>query len=559
MTLAPFVILTVLVAATEPEHDLVIRGGRIVDGSGNPWFSADLAVDGERIVLVGSVTGKGRRELDASGLVVAPGFIDIHSHSDELLLEDGRAQSKVRQGVTTEVLGESTSGGPSSGKLAPAEAVVGGLTVRWTTLGGYLEALERSRVSVNVATYVGLGTLWRCVLGDSFARPTAHEMEELKALLDASLREGAFGLSSMVASPPDMLATKADLIDLCKVVARHGGIYSSHIRNEGEGVLDAVREAIAVGEGAGVRVDIIHLKIADQRLWGRMREVVALLDAARARGVDVLANVYPYTRGNNNLSSLVPPWALEGGRERLLERLGDKTVRARMKQDVTQGVPGWYNHYLAVGGDWSRMLVNGELSERNRGFLGATMDKLIAERSRGRVPSPEPFDILYDFLLEEGGSVSAIYAHHTEGDMTFALSQPWCSIGSDGLAYSVDGALRRGQPHPRSFGTFPRVLGKYVREDRLLGLEEAVRKMTSLNARKLGLDDRGWLRAGCFADITIFDPERISDRATYLDPFQYPIGIEHVIVNGTIVVEGAEHTGARPGRALRSASGGSRG
>jgi N-acyl-D-amino-acid deacylase len=540
--------------AAEPEFDLVIRGGKVIDGSGNPWFHGDIAVRGERIALVGRAPPvSGKREIDARGLAVAPGFIDIHSHSDRLLLEDGSAQSKIRQGVTTEVLGESSSGGPSKGKLPPGEAEVRGETVRWTTLAGYLDALERGGTSVNVATYVGLGNVRRCVLGDSFARPSAAEFEEMKAVLDEALRDGAFGLSSMVAAPPDMLATTDDLVELCRVVARHGGIYSSHIRNEGEGVLDAVREAIAVGERAGVRVDIIHLKIADQKLWGRMREVVETIEAARARGVDVQANVYPYTRGNNDLSSIAPPWAHEGGRDRFLARLRDPAERERMKGDIRKGIDGWYNHYLAVGGDWSRMLVNDSLAEPNRAFLGATMDKIIAGRTRGRNPSPDPLDVLFDFLVEEGGSISTIYAHHTEEDMNRAMAQPWCSIGSDGSAHAVEGPLRRGQPHPRSFGTFPRVLGVYAREKKLLRLEDAVRKMTSLNAAKIGISDRGWLRAGAFADVVVFDPEKVIDRATYLDPFQYPEGIAHVVVNGALVIEDGRHTGARPGKVLRRA------
>ena len=545
-------ILPVHGLAAEPDYDLVIRGARIIDGSGNPWFHGDVAVRGERIALVGRAPpASGKREIDARGLVVAPGFIDIHSHSDRLLLEDGSAQSKIRQGVTTEVLGESSSGGPSKGKLPPGEAEVRGETVRWTTLGGYLDALERGGTSVNVATYVGLGNIRRCVLGDSFARPSAAEFEEMKAVLDEALRDGAFGLSSMVAAPPDMLATTDDIVELCRVVARHGGIYSSHIRNEGEGVLDAVREAISVGERAGVRVDIIHLKIADQKLWGRMREVVETIEAARARGVDVQANVYPYTRGNNDLSSIAPPWAHEGGRDRFLARLRDPTDRERMKGDIRKGIAGWYNHYLAVGGDWSRMLVNASLSDPNRAFVGATMDRVIAARGEGRSGAADPLDVLFDFLLEEKGSVSTIYAHHTEEDMNLAMAQPWCSIGSDGSAHAVEGPLRRGQPHPRSFGTFPRVLGVYARERKLLRLEDAVRKMTSLNAAKIGLADRGWLRAGAFADVVVFDAEKVIDRADYLDPFRYPDGIAHVVVNGVLVIEDGRHTGGRPGKVLR--------
>jgi N-acyl-D-aspartate/D-glutamate deacylase len=459
------------------------------------------------------------------------------------------AQSKVRQGVTTEVLGEGTSAGPRKGKLSPGRATPGGREVTWTTLGGYFDALEKAGVSVNVTSYAGLDNLWQAVMGDSHQRPSAAQFDEMKAILDEAMRDGAFGLSSLLAMPPGSLATTDDLVDLCRVVARHGGLFSTHNRNEGDGVLEAVREAIAVGERAGVPVDVIHLKIADQKLWGRMGEVVDLIEAARARGVNVQANVYPYTRGNNDLASIIPPWAHEGGRAKMLERLKDAKQRVRLKADIRGGIPGWYNHYTAVGRDWGRMLVSGKGA-----YEGLTVDRIIAAKSKGKDPAPDALDVLFDILIEEGGSVPTVYAHHTEEDMRRALAQPWCSVGSDGSAYAVEGPLRRGHPHPRSFGTFPRVLGVYVRESKLLRLEDAVRKMTSLNAAKLGIPDRGLLRAGNFADVTLFDPEKVIDRATYTEPFHYPEGIEYVIVNGQVVLEHGKHTGARPGRALRHGS-----
>jgi N-acyl-D-aspartate/D-glutamate deacylase len=350
----------------------------------------------------------------------------------------------------------------------------------------------------------------------------------------------------MLAMPPGSLATTDDLVELCKPVGRHHGIYSSHIRNEGSDVFTAVKEAISIGERSGVPVDIIHLKIADQKYWGRMSELVALIEDARKRGVNVQANVYPYTRGSNNLASIIPPWAHEGGTARMLERLKDDKQRHRLKTDIKEGLPGWYNHYTAVGGDWSRMLVAGKGP-----YEGLTMDRVMAVRSKGKEPAPDPLDVLFDLLIEEGGSVPTVYEHHTEKDMRLALSQPWCSIGSDGLAYAVEGPLRRGNPHPRSFGTFPRVLGLYVRDHGVLKLEDAVRKMTSLNAAKLGITDRGLLRAGNYADVVVFDPDKVIDRATYEKPFQYSEGIIHVIVNGRIVLEQGKHTGERSGRALR--------
>jgi N-acyl-D-aspartate/D-glutamate deacylase len=373
----------------------------------------------------------------------------------------------------------------------------------------------------------------------------------MKSLLDKALADGAFGLSTMLAAPQEMLATTDDLVSLCEVVHRHRASYSSHIRNEGTDVLQAVREAIAIGERAQVPVDIIHIKIADQRLWGRMREIVALIDEARARGVDVRANVYPYTRGNNDLASIIPPWAHEGGKDAMLTRLNNPELRQRMKRDILAGIPGWYNHYLAVGGDWSRMLISAKLTEKNHRYEGQTLDRVLAARTQGRQPAPDPLDVLFDLLIEENGTVGTIYAHHTEEDMNLAMMQPWCSIGSDGSAFATEGVLRRGHPHPRSFGTFPRVLGVYVRERHILRLEDAVRKMTSLNAAKLGLTDRGLLRAGQYADITLFDPDRVVDRSTFLEPFQYPEGIAAVLVNGKVVLERGKPTGAKPGRALR--------
>ena len=451
--------------------------------------------------------------------------------------------------VTTEVIGESQSAGPFQGKLDPRKVSVKGETVEIRALRDYFAAIERAGISVNVASYIGEGQVWECVMGSSFERPGAAEMQEMKKLVAEAMRDGAFGLSTALMMPPSSLATTEDLIELCKVVRHHGGIYSTHTRNEGLGVFDSVKEAIEIGERAGVPVDIIHLKIADEKFWGRMKEIVALIEEARRRGVNVQANVYPYTRGNNDLASIIPPWAHEGGRSKLLDRLRDPAQRDRVNYDILNGVPGWYNHYTAVGGDWRRMLISA-----NNPYKGLTMDRVIAMKSEGKSPPPNPLDVLSELLIEQNGSVSTVYAHHIEEDMNVALSQPWCSIGSDGSALATDGPLRRGNPHPRSFGTFPRVLGVYVRERGLLRLEDAVRKMTSLNAAKIGLRDRGQLRAGSFADIAIFDEKRVIDRATYEEPFQYPEGIEFVIVNGQVVIDKGSHTNARPGRALRHES-----
>ncbi len=536
-------------SASAAQYDLIIRNGKIVDGSGNPWFYGDVAVKSDRIAAVGAVKGDATRVIDATGLVVAPGFVDMHSHSDWVLLEDGNAQSKVRQGVTTEIIGESTSVAPATGKLKPRTVSAKNQPFEISRLRDYFSAVERAGISVNVASYVGEGTVWECVMGTSFARPSADELHTMKDLVAEAMSDGALGLSTALMMPPSSLATTDDLIELCKVVREQGGIYATHMRDEGLGIFDSVKEAIEIGQRARVPVDILHLKIADEKYWGRMKEVVSLIDEARRNGVNVQANIYPYTRGNNDLVSIIPPWAHEGGRAQLLARLKDAAQRPRLKQDIRDGVPGWYNHYTAVGGDWSRMLI----SANNR-YKGLTMDRVIAIKSEGKTPAPDPLDILFDLLIEENGSVGTVYAHHTEQDMNLALSQPWCSIGSDGSALAIDGPLRRGHPHPRSFGTFTRVLGVYVRERGLLRLEDAIRKMSSLSAAKIGIRDRGLLQSGLFADIAIFDEKRVIDHATYEEPFQYSNGVEYVIVNGQIVIDKGTHTGARPGRALRHQS-----
>jgi N-acyl-D-aspartate/D-glutamate deacylase len=546
LLLASASLLPLAAADEKPDFDVLITGGRVIDGTGNPWSHGDVAIKGDRIAAVGRVKGKAKLTIDAKGKVVAPGFIDVHSHSDYHLLEDGSAQSKIHQGVTTDVLGEGRSVAPNKGELKPRTAKVKGKEMSWDDLKGYFAALEKGGSSVNVATYVGLDNVWLCVMGSSHERPSKDQLAKMQKLVEESMEQGAFGLSSMLAMPPGSLAKTDEIILLAKAAAKHGGIYSSHIRNEGIEVIAAVKEAIEIGEKAGLRVDVIHLKIADQKLWGKMNELVALIEAARKRGVDVQANVYPYTRGHNNLASIVPPWAHEGGTAKMLQRLKDDKDRARIKKDVKEGIDGWYNHYTAVGGDWSRVLLSGPGK-----YSGLTMDRVLAARKKDKKSKGDDLDAFLDLLVEQGGSVPAIYEHHTEKDMRLALQQPWCSVGSDGLAYSTEGTLRRGHPHPRSFGTFPRVLGVYVRELKALKLEDAVRKMTSLNASKVGIRDRGLLRKGCYADVVVFDEGKITDRATYTEPFQYAEGVEWVLVNGVVVLEKGKHTGARPGRGLR--------
>jgi N-acyl-D-amino-acid deacylase len=522
-------------------YDLIIGGGVVLDGSSNPAVETDIAVRGGRIARIGDLRGApARRRIQAAGLTVAPGFIDMHNHSDYTILQEPRAESMIRQGVTTMVLGESVSAGPRR----PNDPAPAGVKADWSTLGGYFARLESQGMAANIASFVGQGQVWTYVKGYELQPATPAELESMKQLVGQAMEEGAQGLSTSLLQPPWSMATTADLIELAREARQHGGIYLTHIRDEGEGVFRSIAEAIQVGRDAPIPVEVLHLKIAHSKLWGRMNEVVAMIEQARTEGRSIGANVYPYTAGQNNLNSIIPPWAHDGGREKMLARLQEKPLRERLRKEVLTGLPNWYNHYLATGGGWSGMLLVSLQHERNQPFQGKRMSELLQARGG------DPVETLFDVLLEEKGSVPAVFFHHSEEDMQLALKQPWTSIGSDGSAVSPEGPTGRTHPHPRYYGTFPRVLGRYVRELGVLTLPEAVQKMTSLNALKLGIKDRGRLREGNWADITIFDPARVIDRATFEDPHQYAEGIEYVIVNGAVTLDRGRHTGALAGRVL---------
>ena len=531
-------------AAQQP-YDIVITGGLALNGEGTPAVRADVGIRGGRIATIGDLTAAtASRRIDATGLTVAPGFIDMHNHSDYTILVEPKAESMIRQGVTTMVLGESRSAGPIKPGAEEARARADGVTVDWRTLGEYFAKLERQRMSTNIASYVGEEQVWTYVKGYGQSPATAQELEEMKRLIAQAMEEGAMGLSTALLEPPSSLATTANLIELATIAKHYGGIYSSHIRDEGEGVFRAIDEAIQVGKGANIHVDILHMKIAHKKLWGRANEIIAMVQKARDEGFDVRANVYPYTAGQNNLSSIIPPWAHDGGREKMLERLKDPAARRRMREEVMNGLPNWYNHYLATGDGWAGMILVSLKSDRNKPFQGKRMSDLIAARGG------HPADVLFDVLLEEGGSVPTVFFHHSEPDMQLILKQPWTSIGSDGSAVSPNGPTGRTHPHPRYYGTFPRVLGRYARDLKVITLPEAVKKMTSMNADKIGITDRGRLKEGLAADVTIFDQDHVIDRATFEQPHQFPVGIKYVIVNGVITVDNEQHTGALAGHVL---------
>jgi N-acyl-D-amino-acid deacylase len=527
------------------EFDLIIVNGSVVDGSGGLWFPADIAIKGDTIVRVGRLEEKEKsagRIIDAKGLTVSPGFIDVHSHSDYSLLVDGTAQSKVRQGITTEILGEANSAGPFQGK-ASRDVGEFDLQVDWKTLGEYFDRLQKKGISVNIGSYVGATQVRSCILGEESRKPTAAEMDQMKRLVTEAMREGALGLSSSLIVPPDTYLDTEQLTELTSAVKPFEGLYSTHIRGEGVTIREAIQEAIAIGEKAQIPVDIIHLKIADRRMWGKMKEICTLIEQARARGARVTANQYPYIAGQNDLVALIPPWAMEGGRSKMLERLNDSGLRAKMEKDIYDGIKGWYDHYLAMKG-WEGAVIASVHTEKNRTYQG----KSVAEVAR--VLGKKPTEVVFDLLKEEGGSVPAVYFVMSEEDVRYAMQVPWVSIGSDGTAVRPDGILGQGKPHPRWYGTFPRVLGRYVREEKVLSLEEAVKKMTSLNAEKVGISDRGMLKEGKRADITVFNAEKIIDKATFENPHQYPAGVEYVIVNGVLVIDKGQHLGTKPGKVL---------
>lgn len=527
------------------EFDLIIANGRVVDGSGSLWFPADVAIRGDEIIQVGKVINqekRARRIIDATGLTVTPGFVDIQSHSDFSLLVDGTAHSKVHQGITTEVLGEGSSAGPLQGK-ATLDLRGYKLEADWTTLGEYFDRLNAQGISVNVASYVGAGQVRRCVLGEVVRNPSSAEMEQIKRLVNEAMRDGALGLSSALSVFSDNYLTTSQMRELVEVVKAYGGIYSTQIRDDGQGIQKAFKESIRLVESLQLPTDIIQLKIADRLFWGQMKNVIDLIEKSRKENFVITANQLPYTAIQNDLRALLPPWVRQDGKERMLERLGNVQLRGQMQKELYEGVSGWFNYYLAIG-NWEGIVVAGVNSDKNQVLVGRSVNRISIDSNK------KPSDVVFDLLLEEGGVVPAIYNMMNEADVRYAMQVPWVSIGSNGTAVKINGILGRGRPHPSWYGTFPRVLGKYVREEQVLSLEEAVQKMTWMNAAKVGLKNRGLLQIGKKADITIFSAERVRDRATFENPHQYAEGIEYVIVNGVLVIDEERHLGTTPGKIL---------
>ncbi|MFQ6076772.1 MAG: amidohydrolase family protein [Candidatus Bathyarchaeia archaeon] len=528
--------------------DILIKNGRIVDGTGNPWFRADVAIKDGRITKIGRQNSPpADRVLDAKALVVSPGFIDMHTHSDYPLLLNPKAESSVRQGVTTEVLGNC---GYSCAPVSEAtkELLEGNLlayipevAIDWHTIGEYLDRLEERGIAHNAATLVGHGTLRIAVMGLNSRLPNKEELEEMKALVAESMEGGAFGMSTGLVYAPGNSSNTEELVELCRVVAGYGGIYATHVRSER---VEAVEEAIGIGEKAEVPVHLSHHPTGTFILRGKTEKTLKLVDEARARGAEVTCDLHPYLWGLTALTAALPGWAFEGGPEKMLERLRDPGIREELKKGMAAGTSTV--HQLIRRGLWDRILLGS--SEGSPSLVGKSFEEIASLRGT------DPYDAVLDVLLAEGlGLQNAFILAETysEKDVRNVMVHPTSMIGADGFALAPYGPLARFGFHPRSYGTFPRVIQEYVNEKGALTLEDGVRRMTSAPAQRLGLWDRGLVREGMWADIVVFDAERIEDRATYTEPSRYPAGIEHVLVNGEIVIMKGEHTGALPGRALR--------
>jgi N-acyl-D-amino-acid deacylase len=529
--------------------DFLIRQARIVDGSGAPSFVADVAIGGDTITQVGTIAApQARAMIDGTGLTLAPGFIDLHTHSDYTLLVNPLAESKVHQGVTTEVIGNcGTSPAPLGDEAYPIIRArmqeQYQLDVGWRTMDGYVQRVAASGIAVNVVPLVGHGTIRSAVMGYAERPPTSTEVTRMRTLVAESMTDGAFGLSTGLVYAPGCYADTDELVELVKAVGEAGGMYFSHIRGESDSVLEAAQEAITVGQRAGVAVQISHLKTAGRDNWEKTPALLELLDAANARGLDVTGDMYPYTAGATSLGALLPPWVHEGGLAKLLPRLRDEQVRARIRHDIEQGLGDWWNPARAAG--WSGVQIS--RAPQHRSYQGMRLSDIATSRQQ------DPLAAALDILLAEEGNVGVVLFMMGDVQVQTILQHPRVMIGSDAGATAPYGVLGQSHPHPRAYGTFPRILGTYVRERGVIPLEEAIFRMTGLTAWRLGLSDRGLVRPGYKADLVMFDAQQIADLATYDEPHVFPTGIRWVLVNGQVILRDGERLPVLPGRVLRRA------
>jgi N-acyl-D-amino-acid deacylase len=537
-------------AGSSPDatYDVILRGGTIYDGSGGDPFMADVALQGDTVAAIGDLSrARGKIEVDVRGLAVSPGFINMLSWATESLLVDGRSQSDIRQGVTLEIFGEGSSMGPLNEAMRKEMVEQQGdlkFEVKWTTLGEYLDHLEKRGVSTNVASLVGATTVRVHELGYTNRAPTPEELERMRALVRQGMEEGALGVGSSLIYAPAAYAKTDELIALASVAAEHGGIYTTHMRSEGTRLLEALEEALTIGREAGLPVEIYHLKAAGQPNWGKLDEVIARIEKARQSGQKVTADMYPYTAGATGLDAAMPPWVQEGGQKAWEARLKDPAVRKRVAQEMVTPGGSWENFYLAAGSP-ENILLTGFKTEALKPLTGKTLAAIAAMRGKS------PVETAMDLVIEDGSSISTVYFLMSEENVRKQLALPWISICSDTGSVAAEGVFLRSNIHPRGYGSFARVLGHYARDEKVLSLQEAVRRMTSLPAGNLKLERRGSLKVGHFADVVVFDAATVKDHATYEKPHQYATGVRHVFVNGVQVLRDGEHTGATPGRFVR--------
>ena len=527
-------------------YDVVIRGGTVYDGSGAPGFDADVAIDADRIAAIGKVAERGRTELDAGGLAVAPGFINMLSWATTSLIADGRSQSDIRQGVTLEVFGEGWSLGPVNDTMRREQVEQQGdikYEISWTTLAEALDTIAARGISPNIASFVGAATVRIHELAHEDRRPTPDELGRMRALVDAAMRDGALGLGSALIYSPATYADTDELVALAEVAGRNGGMYISHMRSEGNRLVEAVDEVIEIARRAQLPAEIYHLKQAGRSNWTKLDTVIDRVERARADGLAITADMYPYEAGATGLSSCFPPWAHEGGLRATLARLRDGGQRARIRDEMERPGTDWENLYEAAGTPEGIVLVSFK-NERLKPLTGRTLGQVASQRGA------DPRDVAMNLVLEDESRVGMVIFMASPENLRQEVALPWMSFGSDAGSIAPEGVFLLSQPHPRTYGTFARVLGRFVRDEKAAPLEDVIRRMTGFPAANLKLDRRGLLRAGHFADVAVFDPATISDHATYAEPHQYATGVAHVLVNGTPVLRDGEHTGARPGRVV---------
>jgi dihydroorotase/N-acyl-D-amino-acid deacylase len=534
--------------ASPPQYDLLIKNGLVIDGSGRLGFIADVGIKGDRIASIGKLkNARGAREIDATGMVVAPGFIDMLGQSETYLLIDPRAMSKVMMGVTTEVTGEGESIAPVNDRLIKEQEDFNRrykLTVDWRTIGEYFKRLEKQGSGVNLATFVGATQVREYVVGFDNRPPTPAELEKIKQLVANAMKDGALGVSTSLQYVPARFAKTDEIVELAKVAHQYGGIYATHQRSEANALDESLAEVFEIARRAQIPVEIWHLKTAYKKNWGRMPEVLAKIKRARAEGLDITADIYPYIAGSTSLSACLPPWALEGGTEKMLARLKDARVRRQLKQEITTDSKEWENIYLGSGGA-PGVLIGSVVNRDLEAMQGKRVSQIAEEQHK------DPLDALFDLILADHGQTGAIYFMMSEDDMRAAMRAPFVSFCTDSGARANDGPLAGSKSHPRGWGSYPRILGRYVRDEHLLTLAQAIHKMSGMPAKRVGLRERGLLREGYYADVTIFDPKRVLDRATFEMPNQHPDGIEYVIVNGQLEVDKGQRTPALAGQVLR--------